>query len=55
MSNEIDWFEYERRKAELQSKGLTSYEYEQGLKQILDDLEREADERAAEEEAEEAA
>lgn len=44
MSNEIDWHEYERRKAELKGRGLTSYEYEQCLTQIVKDLEREADE-----------
>lgn len=50
MSNEIDWHEYEARKAQLKFKGLMPDEYERRLKQIVKDLEREADERAAEEE-----
>lgn len=49
MSNEIDWHEYERRKAALKFKGLMPWEYDRELKQIVKDLEREADERAVEE------
>lgn len=39
----IDWFEYERLKAELREKKLTSAEYEKEIKKIVEELEVEND------------
>lgn len=47
MSNEIDWQEYERRKAEISDIGLTCEEYEKRIAQILEDLDSESDECAS--------
>jgi len=44
--NQIDWKEYERRKRILKETYPTPQEYDKGLRQIVADLEREADEIA---------
>jgi hypothetical protein len=47
MSKDIDWAEYERRKAEIQEQGLTCEEYEKAIDQIVDELSLETEEEAA--------
>jgi hypothetical protein len=47
MSRDIDWQEYERRKAKIQNVGLKSDEYDRAIAQILEDLDSESDEVAA--------
>ncbi len=41
--NDIDWFEYERRKVRVGALGLTCAEYEAAINRIYKDLEWEAD------------
>ncbi len=40
---DIDWFEYERRKAKIQNIGLTSSQYEVEIARIVKALEADAD------------
>lgn len=44
LSNEIDWQEYERRKAAVSDIGLSCEEYEKAIDEIVRDLEVETDE-----------
>jgi len=43
MKPQIDWSEYEKRKAEIKKQDLSPEDYERAIRQMVEDLDSESD------------